>query len=687
MSLPWRSRTRSAVLLLTLPFILLLTSAQSKPAWAAHPPRSLLFDLGPLTKQQRADDFDYLTSIIEEQYAPLQLKEKIWGFQWKDLKSTYRERALRDRMSHAEFGTLMREFVANLHDAHTHLIHYREAVMNGLSARASTLGFFIERRIHEGSSTYVVSRVVPNFFRGNPPVQKDDIIVAIDDRTPTDIIREDLAPLGTTGREDSDASVLAGDLTMRFSPMYTQRPSGTVKVTIKRGDLLHQVSLAWVDADLRDLRRALQKEKSAQGRAAAQDPLHAFVTGRDAQGRYMVSVDQEGSFLRLLRGEQGLAPVFRGQYFAQPQVMLAQALKVEDAPKVPAGASEVVVEGLPFHVFQTPQGLAASYRVEDFMWSRLRCDDNPDAWFHICEPISGEEYATAFATLARNFGVKNLILDLRNNGGGALAFSDELLRAFGPQGLQAMLATVRLNETWLGTFAYLANDMQSPIALRASYKTQEELLRHDLARGERLSSPVYILGDTTLAPNLSSTQIPGLHVLINESCASACDMFAAAVQDQKLGRIIGRRSMGAGGNVVFGGESPHERFMLTQTASLAYRADGSFVENQGVTPDVPLEDNDEQIVWQAVMKSFTPSPDHSAPSDTGAASHAGGCRHNRCTITRLCHAGPPPCRFRASAFLRPKILQGGGAFMAQPSATLWGPSIAGLPRLYRTSQI
>ena len=608
MSLSWRSKMRSAVLLLTMPAALSLPCAMSRPAFAAQSNRALLFDLGPLTKQQRLDDFEYLSNIIEEQYAPLQLKEKTWNFRWEDLKSTYRERISQDRMSHAEFGTAMREFVAQLHDAHTHLIHYREAIMNGLSTRASTLGFFVERRLTQGQSTYVISKVMPHFYQGPPAAgtkgrRHSALSMAV---SPADIIREDLAPLGTTGREDSDATVLAGDLSIRFSPLYAQRPTGTARITLQRGEKERQVSLTWVDTDTRELRKAIKSEQDvAPGIVGKMGPLHAFVTGRDAQGRYMVSIDKEGSFMRLLRGEQGLAPVFAGQYFAQPQVMLAQALKGEELPKAPTGASEVMVEGLPFYIFQTPKGLAASYRVEDFMWSRMRCDDSdPDALFRMCDSLTGEDYASAFGTLARNFGVKDLILDLRNNGGGALAFSDELLRAFGPQGLDAMQATVRLNETWLGTFAYMAHDEFNPIALRASYKLQEAALRQDIAKGERLSSPVYLLGAANLAPNTAANVLPRLHVVINESCASACDMFAASVQDQKLGMIIGRRSMGAGGNVVMGGESPHEKFMITQTASLAYRADGTFVENAGVTPDIHLEDNEEQGVWQAVIESI-----------------------------------------------------------------------------------
>ena len=90
MSRTWCGSTRGILLLLVFSF-----------AWgtahAAPSPQHRLFDLGPLSKQQRLEDFAWITSTIEEQYAPLELKEKTWNFNWEDLKKTYRERISRDQ--------------------------------------------------------------------------------------------------------------------------------------------------------------------------------------------------------------------------------------------------------------------------------------------------------------------------------------------------------------------------------------------------------------------------------------------------------------------------------------------------------------------------------------------------------------------------------------------------------------
>ena len=166
---------------------------------------------------------------------------------------------------------------------------------------------------------------------------------------------------------------------------------------------------------------------------------------------------------------------------------------------------------------------------------------------------------------------------------------------------------------WLGEFTYLGESEYVPLAVRSTFRQQEKTLRNDLSEHKRLSSPVHILGEPVLGANQSVAQpTPRVHVLINEGCASACDIFAAAMQDNKLATIIGRRSMGAGGNVIHGGDSPHEKFSLSQTASLMYRQDGSFIENNGVTPDIALDTNIDEAVWAAIIKSIEGQPPETA---------------------------------------------------------------------------
>jgi MYXO-CTERM domain-containing protein len=92
-------------------------------------------------------------------------------------------------------------------------------------------------------------------------------------------------------------------------------------------------------------------------------------------------------------------------------------------------------------------------------------------------------------------------------------------------------------------------------------------------------------GNSALAQKLN------IVVLTNEMCASMCDMFAAVMQDNHLAKIVGSRTMGAGGNVVEHMEAPNSHLTVAQTESLVLRADGTPIENHGVTPDVALNTN------------------------------------------------------------------------------------------------
>ncbi len=65
------------------------------------------------------------------------------------------------------------------------------------------------------------------------------------------------------------------------------------------------------------------------------------------------------------------------------------------------------------------------------------------------------------------------------------------------------------------------------------------------------------------------------------------DFFPAILQDNKRALIFGQRTAGAGGHVKSYAHS--SRFGIqgySLTASIAYRPDGTLVENIGVSPDI-----------------------------------------------------------------------------------------------------
>lgn len=91
-----------------------------------------------------------------------------------------------------------------------------------------------------------------------------------------------------------------------------------------------------------------------------------------------------------------------------------------------------------------------------------------------------------------------------------------------------------------------------------------------------------------LKVNDSITKDFNIVLLVNEMCASSCDIFAGVLQDNKMATIVGQRTMGAGGNVVSYWQAPNSNMDVRQVESLVVRTNGQYIENVGVTPDVEM---------------------------------------------------------------------------------------------------
>src|SRR5215467_3882691 len=89
-----------------------------------------------------------------------------------------------------------------------------------------------------------------------------------------------------------------------------------------------------------------------------------------------------------------------------------------------------------------------------------------------------------------------------------------------------------------------------------------------------------------------------LIVLVDELSASAAEVFAAAIQDNARGPLVGFRTMGAGGNVEAWEAGSYSLGVSTVTESLMNRGHdiitsdyppAPYVENIGVRPDVQID--------------------------------------------------------------------------------------------------
>ncbi len=113
---------------------------------------------------------------------------------------------------------------------------------------------------------------------------------------------------------------------------------------------------------------------------------------------------------------------------------------------------------------------------------------------------SAQEVKNAFEDLKKNHGVKSLILDLRNNGGGLLESAAQIVNMFVPKGKEVVSTRGKIKQ-WDRT-----------------YRTSNE--------------PI----DTVMP----------LAILINGNSASAAEIVSGALQDMDRAVLVGQRSFGKG---------------------------------------------------------------------------------------------------------------------------------------------
>ena len=155
------------------------------------------------------------------------------------------------------------------------------------------------------------------------------------------------------------------------------------------------------------------------------------------------------------------------------------------------------------------------------------------------DDVTYKQFMAAYEDLASQ-GMKGLIVDLRDNGGGLLSsvldILDEMLPAC------TMTYTIDLNEN------------------RQDYKSDA--------------------GYTVDVP---------LVVLVGGNTASASEIFTAAVQDYDLGEIVGEQTFGKG--IVQTILSEEDGSGLKVTTSRYYTPNGVCIHGEGIAPDVSVTDD------------------------------------------------------------------------------------------------
>jgi hypothetical protein len=224
-------------------------------------------------------------------------------------------------------------------------------------------------------------------------------------------------------------------------------------------------------------------------------------------------------------------------------------------------------------------------------------------------PTNPTAALTAFQTEIAFFqaNTEGLVIDEMRNPGGSVAYLNAIVSYVMPSKWRSIPFELRATSEWVDAVS------SSLVSAAAQGAPQNILDLFKLIKDEIVAANSAMRGRTKPIPlddvtidrdpatdskgNLIAYTKP-LIVLVDEMSASAGDAFAATIQDNTRGPLLGWRTMGAGGNVEGWEAGTYSLGVSTVTESLMDRKNpivtaeyptAPYVENIGVRPDIVVD--------------------------------------------------------------------------------------------------
>ncbi len=596
-----------------------------------------------LTEQERVADMYWLFSKFDHNYAPRTLKEKLHGFDYERLKDKYLEEAKADQ-ENPEFFQLMHKFIAEFKDAHTSG-SIQISTLPGRS-KIAYLGF---SGVRDGKNL-VVKKILPSIRTEDLniiekasayPIKEGDIIMELDERPLFIALQEDILPYRNLGNDESNKSGLLNGLFTRYSHKTPMPKKDMALLKVKRGKREFEVEIPWVTKDFVTFR---EEQKEAIRKKAARASGDSEYDRDITEGQFEILKTMTELISRGLISFEKITQILSTEKdFSKIQTAFYQnmeAYDVRDNFRLPQEEYLWPMIGM----FEAYFGAATDEKEKKTPFEELKEkrfvpeDSYPvekaatfPAYITFKKNEAGEremigvinistfnpvgnaddilkEYKATLKHFA-DFGVKKLVLDLIDNGGGSLELGYKMSQALTTKKIELAKIQYALNENWIDNFhsssLNAAGDFEKEIARRTYVELNDQR-----DQGLKLSKP-YSLHSLYPFKIVENTELMiddkpwefEVVLVTNELCASMCDIFTAMFSDNKLGKFIGTQTMGAGGNVTTHIQAPNSSLVLRQTESLFVRTNDekSYIENNGIKPDIETEIMNER------NKKFQPS--------------------------------------------------------------------------------
>jgi C-terminal processing protease CtpA/Prc len=536
----------------------------------------------PTENQKIVSHLEGFRNGFESVYAPAEWKKEQFGWDWNQEVDKTRDLILNaTQVSHEDYRKLLVKLANSAKDYHVGVYFY--------STEYASLPFTVKQvnnkyyitTVHEDGTSPLTFPIKPGdevvTFGGRPV---DDVVQAI---------RNDLRQ----SNPNTDQAMGENFLTTRMAFRGMSVPRGVMTIGIRHAssDKVKEYQVFW-DYFPELIRKGMVPMEMAD---TAQDFTHlpSSLLGTD-----FLFFEMHSKLIEKLTGEK---PHY---YRLMTDRANPNALATHESflPKlgIPAWESYAYFHS---YIYTNDQGKRIGYiRIPTY---------NPD---------KTNEYANAFAEIIKMFEGQTdaLVVDQLNNPGGNSFYLYSLLSMLTDKPMQTPLNRLKLTQEDVAMALYfleglggIENDEEAIQAfggevyegIPVNYQLVQylvyyfEFIIREWNQGKTLTDPIYLTIYDKIPPNPKATYSKPILFLINELDMSCGDFAPAILQDNKRVTLFGSRTCGAGGAVKsFIWPNPYGLYISRITTTIAYRMNGQPIENLGVTPDIPYEFTENDVL-------------------------------------------------------------------------------------------
>ncbi len=507
--------------------------------------------LRPLTSNERAQDFDQMITLFKDYYGPYSYKEKTLGIKIETLAADLKVKAMAAQTDE-EFAGYVMQFGAALKDGHVQI------AIENTSTGVSKYSIPLILTPVEGKA--MVGNVDPDLAKAFQ-INYGDEVLEVDGKSPFNYYLPIALKYRSLARTESEQHYIIYSL---YRPSYMTELKPTermVRLKLKKADdSINIVDIPWQESKYnKDLDGLMPVHGDFDMRVPFANDLNHVV-----QNNIKQMGDVNPFFLT--------PPVQSVFNFVKVYPSDAARKKFELAEK------------------ETPPIYAALYKFKGKSILLVRQATYSPSDF------SSAVYMKAYMALMSEYQdlADVLVLDQTHNPGGS--YCADFYNLFSRDQDVQSAELLHADRKWINDLKvnYVLQNPHPPIWDALSLESWGLSVEQAYDAGQSLSIPIPLFTGSFYVTKPNFRWSKPMLVLIDELAGSCGDMFPMIVKANKRSQIFGQRTMGLGGNVEEVGVLSNSRIKLSLTRGMFYPynpnrgpLDSEFIENNGVTPDLP----------------------------------------------------------------------------------------------------